>query len=484
MAAVSGDADCFRGGGADLNLKVGIYMGMLKNVARNIFYKLPVSIQEAYRHPGLINQIKELQILEQKTYCERRMYQLKRVQHLLAYAYEHTQYYRNLFDKHNIKPWDVQSLDDMKKIPVLTKDIVRDNLQDMISDVIPKDKLIYVTTGGSTGKPLGFYISKEVDTKRLAFEWLHWNRMGYNMGDSCVILRGRVLPEGQWFAYEEENNFLVLSTFLMKEELLPKYIAKIDEFSPVVIQAYPSAITILAKYMLDNGVSLRNPIKAVSTSSEILYKEQKMLIEKAFQAPVYDKYGNCEQVGVIGMQDDGYYHEFMEHSYLEFINDDSQDAHSGEYARIIGTSLINDVVPFIRYETGDMVKLSDDFGSKICSGDNSGPSTLIDSIQGRCSGDVMVTKYGNLVSVTGMNTHSDIFDHVKRIQYYQDTKGIVVLKLVKTDDYSEKDEAKIISELQTKFQHQVDLRIEYVDDISRTARGKYLYLDQRLKGLK
>ena len=101
-----------------------------------------------------------LQILEQKTYCERRMYQLKKVQQLLAYAYEHTRYYRNLFDKNNIKPWDVQSLDDMKKIPVLTKDIVRDNLQDMISDVIPKDKLIYVTTGGSTGKPLGFYISQ------------------------------------------------------------------------------------------------------------------------------------------------------------------------------------------------------------------------------------------------------------------------------------------------------------------------------------
>lgn len=456
---------------------------MLKNTAIKIFNILPFPCKEECRHPGLIKQIKKFHMLEQKAYYERREYQLKKVQQLIAYAYAHTRYYRNLFDLHGIKPSDIKSLDDMKKIPVLTKDIVRDNLKDMISDIVPANKRIYVTTGGSTGKPLGLYISKDVDTKRLAFEWLHWNHMGYKMGDACVILRGRVLPEGKWFSYEENNNFLVLSTFLMKEDLLSHYLDKIDEFSPVVIQAYPSAIVILAKYMLTNGRYLTNPIKAVSTSSEILYKEQKDLIERAFKAPVYDKYGNCEQVGVIGMQEDGYYHEFMEHSYLEYLDENNQDAYSGEMARIVGTSLINDVVPFIRYETEDMVKLHEDFRRILCSEDNDRTSILIDSIQGRWRGDVMVTKNGNLISVTAMNTHSNIFDHAKRIQYYQDTEGVVILKLVKNEEYTQDDEAKIINELQTKFQHQVELHIEYVDYIPRTNRGKYLYLDQRLKGL-
>lgn len=455
-------------------------MSLFKGMAKLCFNRLPVKWQEMYRHPGLIQQIRELHELENKPYEERQMYQLKKLQMLIKYAYEHTRYYHRIFDEYGIKPTDIQSLSDMKRIPILKKSDVREHLQDMISDVIPENARIYVTTGGSTGKPLGFYISKQVDTRRLAFEWLHWNHMGYKLGESCVLLRGRVLPSGKWFDYEPDNNFLVLSTFVMQDKLLPEYIDKINQFEPKVIQAYPSAITILAKFMLENGINLKKTIKAISTSSEILYPEQKLLIERAFQAPVYDKYGNCEQVGVIGMQADGLYHEFMEHSYLEYLDEDNLPAEEGKIARIVGTSLINDVVPFIRYETGDMVKLH----KNICSGDKIRPSTLIDSIQGRCSGDVMVAKNGNLISVTAMNTHSDIFDHTHRIQYYQDTKGVVVLKIVRTDEYDEEDEQKIIKELHTKFQNQVDLYIKYVDDIPRTKRGKYLYLDQRLKGIK
>lgn len=455
-------------------------MSLFRGIAKSCFNRLPVKWQAMYRHPGLLQQIKELHELENKPYEDRQSYQLREVQRLVKYAYEHTRYYHRIFDEHGIKPADIQSLADMKRIPILRKSDVRENLQDMVSDIVPKNERIYVTTGGSTGKPLGFYISRQVDTRRLAFEWLHWNHMGYKMGEACVFLRGRVLPQGKWFSYEPNNNFLVLSTFMMQDNILPDYIDKINQFAPVVIQAYPSAISILARYMLANGIALKKPVKAISTSSEILYPEQKMLIEKAFRAPVYDKYGNCEQVGVIGMQSDGLYHEFMEHSYLEYLDENNLPAGEGENARIVGTSLINDVVPFIRYETGDMVKLH----KNKCSGNVDRPSTLIDSIQGRWSGDVMVTKNGNLISVTAMNTHSNIFDHTHRIQYYQDTKGIVVLKIVKTDEYSEADEEKIRKELQTKFQNQVDLHIEYVDDIPRTKRGKYLYLDQRLKGIK
>ena len=480
MAAVSSYENSIYSGKSDLKVN-GVFsnMGMFRDIVKYGFDRLPVKWQEAYRHPGLMRQIKELHELENKSYAERKMYQLHKVRALIQYAYEHTRYYRKVFDKCGIKPQDIRTLDDIDRIPILTKSDVRENLQDMISDIIPENERIYVTTGGSTGKPLGFYISKQVDTRRLAFEWLHWNHMGYSLGDPCVFLRGRVLAPGKWFSYEKSNNFLVLSTFMMREDILSEYVNKIDEFAPVFIQAYPSAISILAEWMLANGKTLKKQIKAISTSSEILYPEQKTMIERAFQAPVFDKYGNCEQVGVIGMQADGLYHEFMEHSYLEYLDENNTKALPGSNARIIGTSLINNVVPFIRYETGDMVRLH----KEICSGGNARPSTLIDSIQGRWFGDVMVAKNGNLISVTAMNTHSNIFDHTCRIQYYQDTKGVVVLKVVKTPEYTNEDEIRILDELQSKFQGQVDLHIEYVDDIPRTARGKYLYLDQRLKGI-
>ena len=451
-----------------------------KKIGKPMFYQLPRKIREQIRHPELLRLLQLHHEEELLPYEVRRERQFIRLKEMITYAYVHTRYYRNLFDEYGIVLSQIQDFTDVRKIPVLTKDIVRDHLEDMVADCVPRHRRIYVTTGGSTGKPLGFYVSPEVDIRRLSFEWLHWNHMGYQFGDRSVFLRGRVLKDN-WFSYEKENDFLVLSTFKMREDILDQYLEKIEAYNPKVIQGYPSALEILAKYMQKNGYALRHKISAISTSSEILYPEQKKLIEEAFQAKVFDKYGNSEQVGVIGACRDGIYHEFMEHSYLEYLHEDGSEAEAGDTGEIIGTSFINDVVPFIRYKTGDMVHLSSSLTNR-CTCEIS--SRLIERIEGRWSGDVMVTKNGNLISVTAMNTHSNIFDHAERIQYYQDTKGVVVLKIVKGKGYTDNDERAIRDEMYTKFQDQVDLHLEYVEEIPRTSRGKYKYLDQRLKDIR
>ncbi|ERL03715.1 hypothetical protein HMPREF1985_01949 [Mitsuokella sp. oral taxon 131 str. W9106] len=412
-----------------------------------------------------------------QTYEKRREYQMDQLQRMISYAYAHTRYYRNLLDERGISPKSIQDFSDIKKIPILTKDIVQNHLAEMVSDAIPRQQLQYVTTGGSTGKPLGLYITATVERKRLAFTWLNWSLMGYRMGDACAVLRGTVVKDGFW-SYDRGENYLILSTYDLRETNISEYLARIKDFSPKFLRAYPSVLDILARYIQKHGkmLSCLSSVKGIATSSEVLTPEQKVWLEDIFQIPIFDQYGNCEQVGFLGMCPHGHYYEAMEHSYLEYLTENGNDAVGGEVGEIIGTSFINDAVPFIRYKTGDEVLLSRHPLQCDC-----GIHTRsIQRIEGRM-GESLQTHYGNLISITALNSHSDIFDHTARIQYYQDTPGIVVLKIVRRPEYTDQDTEKIYAELNQKFKQQVDLRIEFVEEIPLTSRGKYKYLDQRLK---
>lgn len=105
--------------------------------------------------------------------------------------------------------------------------------------------------------------------------------------------------------------------------------------------------------------------------------------------------------------------------------------------------------------------------------------TLIKSIEGR-EQELIITKKGNLISMTAMNMHSDVFDNVKQFQFYQDTPGKVIFKVVKKNNYSDEDTMYILQELQKKMKNQVDIEIKFVNEISRTKRGKYKFLIQKL----
>lgn len=323
-------------------------MSVLKDILRPVYYRIPQRIRLGL---AFYRDLARYEAMQKLPLDKRREYQLQELQRIVYYAYEYTRYYRRLFDEYGIKPGDIKDFSDMKKIPYLTKDTVRAHREELVADCVREKNLIYVTTGGSTGEPLGFYISKNADRKRLIFEWINWRHMGYMVGDKCAVLRGNIVKNG-FFRYDRGHEYLILSTYRMTDELLPRYLEKIEEYKPEVIQGYPSALEIMAKFMLKTGRKLNAALKAISTSSEILYPEQKKMIEEAFNCKVWDKYGNSEQVGVIGMCSAGCYHEFMEHSYLEY-----EATGEGETYEIVGTSFINDAMPFIRYRTGDLCRL-------------------------------------------------------------------------------------------------------------------------------
>ena len=406
-------------------------------------------------------------------------YQMQQLSKLLNHAYQNVPYYTKVFNERGLKPKDIQNLEDLKKLPYLTRDIIQKNLKNLVAQNYSKSKLQYITTGGSTGIPLGFYIHRDItEAKEWAFMFTQWKRVGFKIGDRSVVLRGSVVKaasRGKFGEYDPIQKNLMLSSYHMTDENLPIYIAKIREFKPDFIQAYPSAITILARFMKANEVKPFNDIKAILCGSENLYDWQRNLIEEVFCCRVYSWYGHAERSVLAGeCEKSHYYHISPEYGIVEMIdNNGTLLVNQNELGEIIATGFNNFAMPFIRYRTMDLAIPSN---SKCECGRN---YRLLKNIEGRLQ-ELIITKTGRLISMTAINMHSDVFDNVQQFQFYQDKKGEVIFNIVRKTTYSDRDTEYIRRELYKKLGDDVNLMIRFVDHIPLTQSGKYRFLIQKL----
>jgi len=406
-------------------------------------------------------------------------YQMQQLSKLLQHAYENVPYYRKVFDERSLKPRDIQDFSDLRKLPYLTKAIIQENLPELVARNYPKSKLQYVTTGGSTGIPLGFYHERGVSTaKEWAFMLTQWNRVGFKMGSRCVVLRGNVVSsasKGKFWEYNQASKNLVLSSYHMADSLLPKYIEKIHGFKPDFIQAYPSAITILARHMKEHNVEPFPSVKALLCGSENLYPWQRELLEGVFKCRVYSWYGHAEQAVLAGeCEKSTHYHIFPEYGVVELVgNNGVVVAGDGESGEVVATGLNNFICPLIRYRTMDLAIPLD---SKCACGRN---YPLLERVEGRLQ-ELIITETGRLISMTAINMHSDVFDNVKQFQFYQEKRGEVIFRIVKKEGYSNQDTEYIRNELYKKLGDDVNLVIQFVEHIPRTQSGKYRFLIQKL----
>lgn len=405
-------------------------------------------------------------------------YQLKKLKQLLDHAYENVPYYTRIFDERDLKPTDIQKIDDLNLLPILTKELIKDNINDLKSTNLPKNKFEYVTTGGSTGDPMGFYYEKGVSrAQEWAFIKTLWDRVGYNFRDKCVILRGNIVKNtesGKLWEKSFFNRWLILSSYHMTDENLVSYVDKMREFDPKFIQAYPSNITILAKFMEKNDLSPFKNLKAVLCGSENIFTWQKELVERVLNCRVYSWYGHSERTVLAGECElSSNYHIFPEYGIFELI-DDKGDVVNDNNGIIVSTSLTNYVMPFIRYKTDDIGIIS----KEKCSCGRNYP--LFRTIEGRLQ-DYIITKNKNLVSLTALifSQHFNSFSSIKEMQIVQKEVGEIIIKIIPETNYSKKNEVEILSKIKNVVDD-LTIDFEYVDTIPRTNSGKHKFLIQNL----
>jgi phenylacetate-CoA ligase len=410
-----------------------------------------------------------------------KFYQEKKLKELLNHAYQNVPFYSKLFDDHCIKLKDIKSLDDLKKIPMLTKEMVRLNSEDFISKNYPKHKLRYLTTGGSTGKPLGFYVTKGVwDAEQLAYAKMIYDEFGCNLNDKFVILRGylsKYKDKKKFYEYSLFGKSLILFPYYIDAKNMENYVKKIRDFNPKFIITFPSIITILARYMQQNNLEPFSSVKVISCSSELLEDFQKKMLEDFFHCKVINTYGHAESaVLATTCKKSNYLHCFPEYGIVELVDKNGEIVdEEGKQGEIVATGFYNFIFPFIRYKTGDIGI----FTNVECEcGRN---YQLIKKVSGRYQ-DYVISKNNKIYSSTdvfqGLIANST--NNVIECQMIQYSIGEIVLKIVKNDKYSDKDEKEIKNKLFNKFGDEFDVSIEYVDTIPCGRWGRHKFFIQKL----
>ncbi len=406
-------------------------------------------------------------------------YQFKKLNELLNHAYENVPYYRKLFNSKDLKPEDIHSLKDLQKIPFLNKEIIRRNIKELKAKNYPEHKFSYMTTGGSTGIPLGIYEEKAISfIKELAFFKIILNQVNCNLTSKSIIIKEGLISQSDRGKIWEKSLFgrnLTLSSFNLSEKNLPKYIKIIRKFKPSYILSYPSSIIMIAQQIKNKNLKGFKSLKSILCTGENLYDWQHELLEDVFNCRVIYIYGHTEQVAFASSCGyNNYYHFFPQNGITELVDGYGKAVgKDGGMGEIVGTGFRNFLFPLIRYKTGDVGI----YNSEKCQcGRN---YFILKNIQGR-SQDFIVTSDDRIIPIAAINIHANILENVKQFQFHQEDKNNLFLKIVKGDSYSQNDSDKIKRRIEEKIGKDTKLSIEFVEKIPRTERGKHQYLIQKI----
>jgi phenylacetate-CoA ligase len=405
-------------------------------------------------------------------------YQSERLRLLIRHVYKNVPYYTRLFQEHGISPSDINTIYDLPKIPILTKEVLRNKLRDLISTNFDEKDLVYLSTSGTTGQPVGFYSEKKLEYADGDPFW--WRRLrwgGCNPKNRRAALTAWTIqpkPNGmrRIFSYNPVRRLLILSTYDLSRENFGQYAFALRKYQPEFILCFPSALEIMVKYFTDAGIARPVSPRAIFTQSEVIYPWQKELIENYFGCLIYDWYGMEERV-VCASQCGSHsgYHIFSEFSIVEFVKKQKQVV--GKDGEIIATRLDNYAMPLIRYQTGDI-------GRKLEEKCACGRGLPLMRLIGGRDRSFAVTAEGGLISVTIVDIPKAT-KNIEQFQFVQKQKGELTLRIVKKPNFSNNDIKLIYENLQSKFGDMFKIDIEFVMNIPRTARGKFPLLMQHLK---
>ena len=396
-------------------------------------------------------------------------YQEKLLGLMMHHCYHQVPYYRELFDKEHLKPDDIRTAGDLKKLPLLTKEIVRERKKDLIARDFPVLQRDPDSTSGSTGDPLDFFVDRPTRAMEMALALRHLRWLGYRKGDKIAEIKEDSFSDRERISrYFPGSNHLRFSFFRVDDTKLEQMVTELDRFKPTYIKAFPSSLYVLARWMERNQRTIPPP-KCIITSSENLYPSIKEQAEKAFSAPVIDWYGQNEKVATACQCSLAQgYHIQMEQAVVELIPSGPSDF------EIVGTSLHAFGMPFIRYRTRDKALPCE----TPCPCGRAHP--LISEIVGR-EGEIIVTPEGRIVAPVAMDYAFYHLEEIKEGQIIQEDIRTLRVKIVPWKHVSratlETLQNEILSYLQSS---EMRVLIEEVESIPRTRRGKRPFIISRL----
>jgi len=352
--------------------------------------------------------------------------------------------------------------EDISNYPYTTKQDIQDNPESYINKRKSCKFSFQSATGGTTGKPLTLSanLTAIIEDQAQSCRQLIW--AGFKQGDKRMWLRAdMVVPIKQgvkpYWRLNYVDNMLMMSAYHINESTVMDYVNKLNVYQPRIIQAYPSAIYLLAKLIMNAGHILRLNLKGIVLSSESFSQEQKEFIERVFQCPVFSWYGLSERVATVGTCHVGQLHLIEDYGLHEF----------NENGVLIATGFHNSIMPIIRYDTEDrFTGIEEEFTPCQCGL----PFRRVGGVQGRV-GEYLYSDIGNPVS---------IFNHIPKgvaglveLQLVQHRHKHIEAIVVRTKLFTENSKSRLINNIKEYLGNNTEVDIVETNTIERTRSGKF-----------
>jgi len=430
-----------------------------------------LKIIDVLLHRNSIQKYKELMETQYYSYenlCQTQDIKLKKI---VEYAYNTTKHYRTLMNKLKISPLDIRCQDDLHKLPIVTKEIIRQDPESFLSSEMNNHRSRMVKTGGSTGIPFQYCISRDFDSYVWGSIWRAWSAGGYGLGDKVAVLGGDRLSKKnlKHRLYQFLNNWKYINVTDLNDQNLQHMYQNLKTAGCKMIYAYPTPLYLLACYIIKQHLNFN--INHIVTTSEVLFPEHRKVIEKAFQCKVFDLYG-ANDGGVISFECEHFagYHLSMEKCITEIVDEKGEEVPNGTTGNVILTDLENYAMPLIRYEVGDRACITNE-PCRCGRGLN-----RLQSISGRIK-DFVDLSNGRRIDGSYFTKRFRDISGVELFQIIQKQSKDVYAK-VSLSDENDPDVSLHLKQLESRIANElgIDFYIKVDNSFRRSSNQKFQYI--------
>ena len=445
------------------------------------YFKNPL-VYNAYKlhtrlkHYDLLEILQKLDKSQYLSPQELHQLRLTRLRELIKIAYSKSPFWKNRFDSIGLTTGDIDRLESLEDFPILTKQDVINQRDEIVVNHIEREKLFLNKSGGTTGSPLSYYLDQRkfdvVDASTLRHNF--W--AGSKIGLKSALIWGAdrdVIPAKSWKTRLKEKLFglqIYLNSSDISEKNLQEFIADWKQIHPDILTGYASGLKLFADYLKDNRLEIPAP-RAIISSAETLTPSMRETVETVLKARVFERYG-CREVSLIASECEAFdgMHVNAENLFLEYVTV-GKDEDGNNLDRLLITDLENRVFPFIRYQIGDFVVRKTE--QKPCPCGRSLPK--IQGIQGRLT-DFLRTRDGRYISGPWLGLAINLRSQAQGImktQFVQKSFENITLRIVKGNNFDDKSIKALTAELNRILGDSIQIDFEFPDKIDRESSGKY-----------
>jgi phenylacetate-CoA ligase len=400
-----------------------------------------------------------------KTYSREEIaeWQDLKLRNLVAHAYNHTSYYKDLFNSNGITPGDIKTISDLVYLPVLDKIVIRENFNRLIPDNISKYPFKISSTGGSTGNPLKYYLDLSSWSMSRANSIINWEKAGYDYGEKYVALGSTSLFNSKkqsisHMIYYRLKNKIGLNGVNMSDEKCSNFVSIIKKQRIKYIYGYASSIYLLADFVLRKKIEIN--IDICFSTSEMLTERFRDIINSAFRCRILDCYGASDS----GISAYEHIRGIYEVGYNSILRVEENGA--GEGTAIV-TDLFNYSMPFINYRIGDDVQISSEARSDEYNGQ------IIRKIIGRSS-DIIYLENGSVLTGPGFTIlFKDL--PVENYAIRKTGRNSIECNIVKLPGFDVIHEEIVKSTLRKNIGNEGLFTINFLNEIPLSKSGKRKY---------